>query len=178
MGSDLEKWQVAAAMTVGSLLILWLFFFVWNRVADRRRSQYLIAAARVRSGYVPGGLPTVRGGATGSTGMGELGPASAPQPLAANEGEFVFEKMVDEQPLIRLRYIDALSRKVDEELQVEHLDLRKRLVVGFSDHPGDTRRIPLRNIVGARIAETGQRFDIDTWVDAVRVARRRRGQKA
>ena len=176
MGSDLEKWQVAAALTISSLLILWLFFFVWNRVAARRRSQYLIAAARVRSGYVPGGLPTVRGGATSPTSMGELGPASAPQPLAANEGKFIFEKMVDEQPLIRIRYIDALSRKVDEELQVEHLDLQKRLVVGYGDRPGDTRRIPLRNIVGARIVETGQRFDIDTWVDAVRVARRRRGQ--
>lgn len=176
MGSDLEKWQFVGALIVGSLVVLGLVLFGWQRVAARRRSQYLIAAARVRSGYVPGGLPTVRGGLTGSTGMGELGPESAPQPLAANEGEF--EEMVDEQPLIRIRYLDALSKKVDAELQVEHLDIQKRLVVGYCDHPGDTRRIPLRNIVGARIAETGQRFDIDTWVDAVRVARRRRGHQA
>lgn len=174
MGSDLEKWQFVAAVIVGGLVVLGVLFFGWNRIAARRRSQYLIAAARVRSGYVPGGLPTVRGGLTGSTGIGELGPASAPQPLAANEGEF--EEMVDEQPLIRIRYLDALSKKVDARLQVEHLDVQKRLVVGYCDHPGDTRRIPLRNIVGARIAETGQRFDVDTWVDAVRVARRRRGQ--
>lgn len=174
MGFDLEKWQVVAVVLGGSLVILGLVFFVWHHIAGRRRSQYLIAAARVRSGYVPGGLPTVRGGLGGNTGMGELGPASAPQPLAANEGEF--EEMVDEQPLIRIRYLDALSKKVDVTLHVEHLDVQKRLVVGYCDHPNDMRRIPLRNIVGARIAETGQRFDIDTWVDAVRVARRRRGQ--
>ena len=174
MGTDLERWQIVAIAITSGLTALAIFVVGWKRVSARRRSRHLIAAARVRSGYVPGGLPTVRGGLTGSTSMDELGPISARLPLAANEG--AFEEMVDERPLIRIQYHDALAKKVDAELQVEHLDLQKRLVVGYCEHPGNTRSILLRDIVRARIAETGQRFDVDTWIDAVRVARRRRGQ--
>ena len=174
VGSDLEKWQFGAVVIVVGLVAISLVVLGWKRVAVRRRSRHLIAAARVRSGYVPGGLQIVRGGFSGSTGMGRFGPASALRPLATNAGEF--DEIVDERPLIHIRYQDALAKKIDAKLQVEHLDLQKGLVVGYCGHPGDTRRIPLSDIVRARIAANGQRFDVDTWIDAVRVARRRRGQ--
>lgn len=170
MNIDFGHWQTTALLLMLALVI-GLGYAVWKISAQRRRSARLIAAARVRSGHIPGELPTVR---SGFTAFGELSPDSAPQPLAANDdGEYA---VVDEHPRIRIRYLDPTgSRKVDAVLQVQHLDVQKRVVIGYCDLPADVRRIPLRNILAARIADSGQRFNIETWVDAVRVARRRRG---
>ncbi|RYF57050.1 MAG: hypothetical protein EOO29_51750 [Comamonadaceae bacterium] len=171
MNVDIEKWQSATVLLTVALVVIGLLYAAWHIAAQRRRSARLIAAARVRSGHIPGDLPTVR---TGLTAFGDLGFDSAPQALAANDsGDCT---VVDEQPLIRIRYVDpAIARKIDATLQVQHLDVQKRVVIGYCDLPADVRRIPLRSIVAARIADSGQRFDVDTWVDAVRVARRRRG---
>ena len=60
-------------------------------------------------------------------------------------------------------------------LQVERIDLEKRLIIGRTETPGEVRKIFLHQVLAAHSVETGQRFDLDTWVEAVRVARRRRG---
>ena len=152
-----------------ALVVTAALYAGWHVAVARRRSARLIAAARVRSGHIPDEIPTVR---SGLAGFGELGPDSAPQALAANdEGHHA---VVDEQP--RIRYVDPFgAKKRQTTLQVQHLDVQKRVIVGYCDLPADVRRIPLRNILAARIADSGQRFNVDTWVDAVRVARRRRG---
>ena len=173
MNIHLEQWQWLAGWLAAAITLIVTAFALLQHVRGRRRAAGLIAAARVRSGHIPGELPTVRGGLTG---FGDLGATHAPQALAANdEGMFM---IVDEQPRIRIRYLDALDKKVEATLQVQYLDVQKGVVTGYCDLPMDVRRIPLRNIVAARVADSGQRFNIDTWVDAVRVARRRRGQVA
>lgn len=173
MNIELDKWHGVASLFTVVVVIALLVYAVWHIAANRRRSARLIAAARVRSGHIPGELPTVR---AGFTGFGELGPDSAPQPLAANDdGEFA---VIDEHPRIRIRYLSPTHKKIEATLQVQHLDVHKRVVIGYCDLPADVRSIPLRNIVAARIAESGRRFNVDTWVDAVRVARRRRGMMA
>ncbi len=173
MNIDLDRLYGAVSLFTIALVVVGAIYAVWHTVASRRRSARLIAAARVRSGHVPGGLPTVRGGLSG---FGEIGPHSRPQPLAANDdGEFA---VIDEHPRIRIRYVGAAGKKIEATLQVQHLDVNKRMVTGYCDLPVDVRNIPLRDIVAARIADSGQRFNVDTWVDAVRVARRRRGMMA
>lgn len=174
MDIDFAQYQSGVLAVAVAAAVIGVAYAAWQTLAKRRRSARLIAAARVRCGHVPGGLPTVR---SGLTGFGDLGMDSAPQTLAANdEPEFA---VIDEQPRIRIRYVDpAFSRKVEATLQVQHLDVQKRVVIGYCDLPADVRHIPLRNILAARIADSGQRFNVDTWVDAVRVARRRRGMMA
>lgn len=174
MNIDVENLQSVVVPLLAAVVLAGLAWIAWQGTAKRRRSAQLIAAARVRSGHVPVDLPKVR---SGLTAFGELGPDSAPQALAANDDTDY--AVVDEQPLIRLRYVDpAVARKVEATLQVQHLDVKKRVIVGYCDLPADVRHIPLRNVLGARIADSGQRFNVDTWADAVRVARRRRGMMA
>jgi hypothetical protein len=124
----------------------------------------------VRSGHIPLEIPSVRGGLSRT---GDAPPDTLPEWFIQGKGE---HPVVDEQPRIRVRYLDPRGRKAECTLQVDHLDVQKRILHGHCELPGDLRRIPLQQITGARIAESGQRFNIDTWVDAVRVARRRRGQ--
>ncbi|RYF33246.1 MAG: hypothetical protein EOO26_08805 [Comamonadaceae bacterium] len=176
MNVDIEKWQGAMILLAVVMLISAIVYAVWHQTAKRRRSARLIAAARVRSGHIPGDLPTVR---SGLTGFGDLGLDSSPtMVLAANDDEGHYA-VIDEQPRIRIRYVDPIgAKKLEATLQVQHLDVKKRVVVGYCDLPADVRHIPLSNILAARIADTGQRFNVDTWVDAVRVARRRRGMMA
>lgn len=178
MNLDLEKWQGVMVLLVVVLAVSTIVYLVWNSVAKRRRSARLIAAARVRSGHIPLELPTVRSGLTGLTGFGELGLDSTPTVVLAANDENQYA-VIDEQPLIRIRYVDPLgAKKLEATLQVQHLDVQKRVIVGYCDLPADVRHIPLRNILAARVADSGQRFNVDTWVDAVRVARRRRGMMA
>jgi hypothetical protein len=173
MNLNLEKWQFVIVGAAVLLIAICCVFLMAQFIAGRRRRAYLIAAARVRSGHIPGEIPTVRGSLSG---FGDLEPHSEFQPLsAANEGDYA---VVDEQPRIRVSYVNAMAKKVEATLQVQHLDVQKRVVVGYCDLPVDVRRIPLRDITSARVADTGQRFDVNTWVDAVRVARRRRGMVA
>ncbi|RZI97508.1 MAG: hypothetical protein EOP78_00740 [Variovorax sp.] len=175
MNVDLEKWQGMLILLAVALAVSAIVYGVWHSAASRRRSARLIAAARVRSGHIPGDLPTVR---SGLTGFGDLGLDSTETVVLAANDEHQYA-VIDEQPRIRIRYVDPLgAKKLEATLQVQHLDVQKRVVVGYCDLPADVRRIPLRNILAARVADTGQRFNVDTWVDAVRVARRRRGMMA
>ena len=169
MGIGLMQWQFIVALLTG-VLLLWVAMWAWRRAAMRREAERRIEAARVRSGHVPLEIPTVRGGMTSS---GDSVPDTLPEWFIQGKGEHA---VVDETPRIRVRYVDAHDRKVECTLQVDHLDVQKKTITGHSELPGDIRRVPLHRITSARIADSGQRFNVDTWVDAVRVARRRRGQ--
>ncbi|MDM0011884.1 hypothetical protein QTH87_05465 [Variovorax sp. J22P168] len=164
------QWQLPMALLTIALLF-GIAMWAWRRVAGRRDAERRIAAARVRSGHVPLEIPTVRGAV--ATGSGDSVPDTLPEWFIQGKGEHA---VVDETPRIRLRYLDSHDRKHECVLQVEHLDVQKKTVLGHGDLPGDVRKIPLHRITSARIADSGQRFNVDTWLDAVRVARRRRGQ--
>jgi hypothetical protein len=170
MDIGLAQWQFLVALLTGALLLFVIMWVAWRRIAERRETERRIAAARVRSGHIPLEIPSVRGGLSRT---GDAPPDTLPEWFIQGKGE---HPVVDEQPRIRVRYLDPRGRKAECTLQVDHLDVQKRVLHGHCELPGDLRRIPLHQITGARIAESGQRFDIDTWVDAVRVARRRRGQ--
>lgn len=169
MSFELAQWQFLIAPLTG-VLLLFGAMWAWRRIAVRREAERRIEAARVRSGHVPLEIPTVRGGIGPSD---DSVPDTLPEWFIQGKGEHA---IVDETPRIRVRYVDAHDRKVECTLQVDHLDLQKKVIVGHGELPGDGRRLPLHRITSARIADSGQRFNIDTWVDAVRVARRRRGQ--
>lgn len=168
MSTGPAHWQILIAVLTGALLLglMW----AWRRIAGRREMERRIEAARVRSGHVPLEIPTVRGGVSPSD---DSVPDTLPEWFIQGKGEHA---IVDETPRIRVRYFDGHDRKIECILQVDQLDLQKKVIVGHGELPGDTRRLPLHRIASARIAESGQRFNIDTWVEAVRVARRRRGQ--
>lgn len=170
MDIGLAQWQFLVALLTGALLLFVIMWIAWRRLAERRETERRIAAARVRSGHIPLEIPSVRGGLSRT---GDAPPDTLPEWFIQGKGE---HPVVDEQPRIRVRYLDSRGRKAECTLQVDHLDVQKRILHGHCELPGDLRRIPLHRITGARIAESGQRFNIDTWVDAVRVARRRRGQ--
>jgi hypothetical protein len=170
MDIGLAQWQFLVALLTGALLLFVIMWVAWRRIAERRETERRIAAARVRSGHIPLEIPSVRGGLSRT---GDAPPDTLPEWFIQGKGE---HPVVDEQPRIRVRYLDPRGRKAECTLQVDHLDVQKRMLHGHCELPGDLRRIPLHQITGARIAESGQRFNIDTWVDAVRVARRRRGQ--
>jgi len=169
MGIGLMQWQFIVALLTG-VLLLWVATWAWRRAAMRREAERRIEAARVRSGHVPLEIPTVRGGMASS---GDSVPDTLPEWFIQGKGEHA---VVDETPRIRVRFLDAHDRKVECTLQVDHLDVQKKTITGHGELPGDIRRVPLHRITSARIADSGQRFNVDTWVDAVRVARRRRGQ--
>lgn len=169
MSAGPAQWQLGMALLTGVLLLV-AVMWAWRRVATRREAERRIAAARVRSGHVPLEIPTLRGAPSGN---GDSVPDTLPEWFIQGKGEHA---VVDEQPRIRLRYLDSHGRKHDCTLQVDHLDVQKKILVGHGDLPGDIRRLQLHRITDARVAESGQRFNLDTWLDAVRVARRRRGQ--
>ena len=170
MDIGLAQWQFLVALLTGALLLFVVMWIAWHRVADRREAERRIAAARVRSGHVPLEIPTVSGGLDRSA---DALPDTLPEWFIQGKGEHA---IVDEQPRIRVRYIDPRGQKAECTMQVDHLDVQKKVLTGHSELPGEApRRIPLHQITAARIADSGQRFNIDTWVDAVRVARRRRG---
>ena len=163
------RWQLVLALLT-ALLLLCAVMWAWRRAAVRREAERRIEAARVRSGHVPLEIPTVRGTLHSA---GDSVPDTLPEWFIEGKGEHA---VVDEQPRIRLRYVDAHGRKHECTLQVDHLDVQKKILLGHGELPGDSRRLPLHRITDVRIAESGQRFNLDTWLDAVRVARRRRGQ--
>lgn len=172
MDIGLVQWQFFVALLTGVMLLIAVMWFAWHRVADRREAERRIAAARVRSGHVPLEIPTVRA-AQSSSDSDETPPDTLPEWFIQGKGEHA---IVDEQPRIRVRYLDPHGKKAECTMQVDHLDLQKKYILGHSELPGDIRRVPLHKITAARIADSGQRFNVDTWVDAVRVARRRREQ--
>lgn len=164
-------WETIVGALTGLMLLLGISWFAWTRLADRRDTERRIAAARVRSGHIPLEIPTVRASLAASN--DDTAPDTLPEWFIQGKGEYA---VVDEHPRIHLRYIDPNGRKAECTLTVDHLDVQKKYIMGHCELPGDIRRIPLAKINAARIAESGQRFNVDTWVDAVRVARRRRGQ--
>ena len=111
-------------------------WIAWRRVSERREAERRIAAARVRSGHVPLEIPTVRGGLTHA---GDSVPDTLPEWFIQGKGEHA---VVDEQPRIRVRYVDPHGRKAECTMQVDHLDLQKKILTGHGELPGDTRRIP------------------------------------
>lgn len=165
MNELLESQQLIVTMTI-ALLVLAFAYYALRRNAARVAVRRRIEAARLRSGHVPLEIPTTRGLSSSE------GPDTLPEWFTQGEDAHA---TVDEAPRMRLRYLDAHGKKMQDVLQVERLDLEKRLIVGHTGTPGDVRKIFLHQVLTARSAETGQRFDLDTWVEAVRVARRRRG---
>jgi len=169
MSVGLAQWQFFMSVLTGLLLLFGLMWML-RRFSLRRDAERRIAAARVRSGHVPLEIPTMRGSLAPSD---DTEPDTLPEWFIQGKGEHA---VVDEHPRVRLRYLDAQGKKHECIIQVDQLDLQKKVITGHGELPGDVRRFPLHRITSARIAESGQRFNVDTWADAVRVARRRRGQ--
>jgi hypothetical protein len=169
MGIGMAEWQFFVSALTGILLLI-AAMWAWRHVAVRREAERRIAAARVRSGHVPLEIPTIRSGLNPS---GDSVPDTLPEWFIQGKGEHA---VVDENPRIRVRFVDSHGSKAECTLHVDNLDLNKKLISGHGELPGEVHRIPLHRIASARIAESGQRFNIDMWVEAVRVARRRRGQ--
>ncbi|WP_213953342.1 MULTISPECIES: hypothetical protein [unclassified Variovorax] len=165
----LEKWQLIGCM-VTAIVVLAFLYWGWNQKAIKSEAARRIEAARIRSGHVPLEIPTTRSGLRSAGNTDD--PDTLPEWFIQGSGEHA---MVDETPRMQIRYLDVDGKKVQNVLQVEQLDLQKKLIVGHTDIPGDVRKIFLHQVLAARSAETGQRFNLDTWVEAVRVARRRRG---
>lgn len=155
------------AMAVG-LIVLALLYHSSRRKATRARGEAKrhVDAARLRSGYVPvdAPIPTTRGRLHSS----EL------ETLSEWATQDETAPTVDERPRMWIRYIDVNGKKVQHVLQVQRVDLEKKLIVGYTDTPSDARVIFLHQVLKARSVETGQQFDLDTWLEAVRIARRRR----
>lgn len=170
MKLDIETWQWVALIAVTSLLLIAVVYYGWHRSEIKREAAHRIAAARVRSGHVPLEIPTTRAGLR--SGATDHAPDTLPEWFIQGEGEHA---MVDETPSMQIRYLDVDGRKVQNVVHVQQLDLRRKLIVGQCGSSNAVRKIFLHQVLAARSAETGQRFNLETWVEAVRVARRRRG---
>lgn len=171
MGFGLDLFDNAQLrLASGLLLLLALGGWGWRWIAMRRSARQRIEAARVRAGHVPNEIPTMRDslGRTQSA-----APDTLPEWFIQGKGGHA---VVDERPRVHLRYRDPKGNKAECTLQIEQVDLRRRFIVGHGDLPGQTRVVPLHAIQSARMAATGQRFNVDFWFDAVKVARRRRGE--
>lgn len=160
----MNDWQYAVGLLVALVAALTVCYFIWRGVQARREAQQRIGAARVRSGHIPLEIPSVRGG---------LGDAPDTYPEWARHGHHE-QVIVDEQPRIHIRYIDMYGKLAERTIQVEQLDLNRRVIVAHVDSLEAPSLFPLEKIQLARNVETGKPFNLSTWVDAVRVARRRR----
>ena len=169
--NDLIMSQHMAIVAMAIVLIVLAFaYYTLRRKAAQTQAKQRIERARLRSGYVPLEVPTRRAALGGGTSFGEL--EALPESFTTEgEGDLT---TVDETPRMRIRYLDASGKKVEGVLQVDLLDLGKKLFVCRGDTPGDRRTIFLSQVLVARNAETGQRFNLDSWIEAVRVARQRR----
>jgi hypothetical protein len=168
MNDMTESRQLALVAMAIVLIVLAFAFYALRRKAAQVEARQRIEKARLRSGHVPFEVPTRRAGLTGGTSFGEL--EDLPE-HAAGEGD---RTAVDETPRMRIRYLDLHGKKVEEVLQVDRLDLGKKLIACHADTLGAQRTIFLSQVLSARNAETGQRFNIESWTEAVRIARQRR----
>ncbi len=159
-----ENWLYLGVVAIGVMAILAVCYTLWRSVQERRETQRRIGAARVRSGHIPLEIPSVRG---------RVGEPQDTYPEWARKGHHE-QVMVDEQPNIHIRYIDIFGKTAERTIQVEHLDLQRRSIVAHGDALDVPHIYPLEKIQAARNVENGKPFDLGTWVDAVRVARRRR----
>jgi hypothetical protein len=168
MSVSIWDWALELGIAVGVLAVLAMLYLGWQRIATQREKARRIAAARVRSGHVPLEIPTIRGAL--SAGASDA-PDTYPEWYTPTDGEPV---VVNEQPRIHISYTDSHGRIAERIVQVEQLDLHRRVIVARGDFVDDVRIVPLNRIRQARNAESGKPFSLGTWVDAVRVARRRR----
>jgi NADH:ubiquinone oxidoreductase subunit 3 (subunit A) len=170
MNDLIENQQTAIVAMAIVLIVLAFAYYAFRRKAAQTEAKQRIERARLRSGYVPLEVPTRRAGLSGGTSFGDL--EAFPEPLTNQwEGDLT---TVDETPRMRLRYLDVSGKKVEAVLQVDLLDLGKKLIVCHGDTLGDHRTIFLSQVLSARSAETGQRFNFESWIEAVRIARQRR----
>ena len=155
-----QHWMLIAVVAVGALALL---YRLGSGTQARRQQKKRIVAARVRSGHLPLAIPTVHG---------DLGdPTTSWANLGHDSGEPL---VVDEQPTIRIRYTDPYGKLAERVIEVEHVDLHRQAIVAKGNSLYDPRIYPLERIVEARNNRTGKPFNLGLWVDAVRVARRRR----
>ena len=169
MGNEYWQWTPGLGAAAGALLMFALIYMSWQRLATQREKARRIAAARVRSGHVPLEIPTLRS---------SLSTVSSDAPdTHTGWSSHIDHGMVtvDEQPRIHISYTESNGKLAERVIKVEQLDLHRRLIVARGDFADDDVRIvPLDRIRQARNADSGQPFGLGTWVDAVRVARRRR----
>lgn len=165
--ADFAHWQQWMLLALASIGVLALFYRLGSSTRDKVRQKRRIVAARVRSGHVPLDIPSLYGELEESSShWGTVGHASG-QTL-----------IVDEQPTIQIRYYDAYGKSVERTIEVEKLDLHRQAIVAKGDSLYDPRIFPLERIVEARNTATGKLFSLGLWVDAVRVARRRRAERS
>lgn len=184
--TDLSHWQTFMLIAVIALGVIALAYRLGERLLTRRQQRKRILAARVRSGLVPLEIPTTTARAAldnpstsfGATGFGTTefdSPSSGHASLWGQLGEDEqSHPIVDEQPLIRIRYLDIYGKYAERTIQVELLDLHRQAIVARVDNINDPRIFPLNRIAQARDVRSGRPFNLGLWVDAVRVARRRR----
>ncbi|MFT4269262.1 MAG: hypothetical protein QM586_18925 [Xenophilus sp.] len=178
--NDFSRWQTLMLIAVITLGVIALAYRLGERALMRRQQRKRIMAARVRSGLLPLEIPTTLRAAldhpgTPGSGAAGFGPPSGNASLWGQLGEDEqSQPLVDEQPLIHIRYLDIYGRYAERTIQVELLDLHRQALIARTDHLNDPRSFPLSRIAQARDARSGRPVNLGLWVDAVRVARRRR----
>lgn len=163
MTTDFASWQHWMLIALGALGALALLYRLGSSTQARRQQKKRIVAARVRSGHVPLDIPTAHG---------DLGDPTTSWAHLGHEGGKPL--VVDEQPTIRIRYTDPYGKLAERVIEVERVDLHRQAIVAKGNSLYDPRIYPLERIVEARNHRTGKPFNLGLWVDAVRVARRRR----
>lgn len=167
MKTDFANWQHWMLITLLALGALALLYRLASSALSRRQQRKRIVAARVRSGHVPLDIPTTRG---------DLGDPTTSWSTLGHEGGDPL--VVNEHPTIRIRYNDPYGKLVERTIEVERVDLHRQAIVARGNSLYDPRIYPLERIVEARNTSTGKPFNLGLWVDAVRVARRRREAQA
>ncbi len=168
MKIDLADWQQLMLIALALLGALALGYRVVDALVSRRQQRRRIVAARVRSGHVPLEIPTTRG---------SLARASEPATLWDQLGDtqpVADALVVDEHPRIHIRYLDIYGKYAERTIHVERLDLHRQAIIAKGDPLHDPKIFPLERIASARNPASGKPFNIGLWVDAVRVARRKR----
>lgn len=165
MKSDFSTWQQWMFMGLLALGALALLYRLTSSALSRHTQRKRIMAARVRSGHVPLDIPTTHA---------DLETAPTSWATLQSEALGAGASVVDEHPTIRILYSDAYGKLADRTIEVEQLDLHRQAIVAKGNSLYDPRIFPLERIVEARNQRTGKPFNLGQWVDAVRVARRRR----
>jgi hypothetical protein len=168
MTGSMTHWAKYMAIALGVLVALAVLYRLAAYLLGRRLQRQRVVAARERSAHMPLDIPSARADLPATR-----RPATQWDPLPG-EAQNDSHRVVDEQPRIRIRYQDAWGKVAERVIEVERVDLHQQAVVAKGDSLHDPRIYPLSHIVDARHASTGQPFNLGQWVDAVRIARRRR----
>lgn len=167
MTSDFTNWQhwmVGALVALGALVLLYRLI---GSLRTRQQQKRRIGAARVRSGHAPLDIPTTHGDLQGDT----ADPGTNWSALGHGEGQAL---VVDEHPTLLIHYLDPYGKLVERRIEVEQLDLHSQAIVARGNSLHDPRTYPLERITQVRDARSGQAFNLGRWVEAVRLAQRRR----